>query len=102
MTAPNLYKTALVTLSSVRPRRTAFCYNGFMPQYRRAEIAGGTFFFAIVTFKLKPNNPVKHGLVKNVSDWLWSSFHRFMVKGYYEVNWGEMIGNTFEGMEVGE
>ena len=47
-------------------------------------------------------NPVKHGLVKNVSDWQWSSFHRFVAKGYYAKNWGEMIGNPFEGLEAGE
>jgi putative transposase len=33
-------------------------------------------------------NPVKHGLVKNVSDWEWSSFHRYVKMGYFDVNWG--------------
>ena len=33
-------------------------------------------------------NPVKHGLVKNVADWLWSSFHRYVELGQYEKDWG--------------
>ncbi|OGC07848.1 hypothetical protein A2V82_13855 [candidate division KSB1 bacterium RBG_16_48_16] len=34
-------------------------------------------------------NPVKHNLVKNVSEWKWSSFHRYKAKGYYPDGWGE-------------
>ena len=33
-------------------------------------------------------NPVKHGLVKRVRDWPWSSFHRFVKEGQYEIDWG--------------
>lgn len=33
-------------------------------------------------------NPVKHGLVKNVTDWEWSSFHRYVRLGLYDQNWG--------------
>lgn len=33
-------------------------------------------------------NPVKHGYVKIVSDWEYSSFHRFAEQGIYELNWG--------------
>ncbi|WP_370869430.1 transposase [Methylicorpusculum sp.] len=33
-------------------------------------------------------NPVKHGHVKNVSDWPYSSFHRYVRQGIYEKNWG--------------
>ncbi len=33
-------------------------------------------------------NPVKHGLVNNVKDWLYSSFHKFVKLGLYENNWG--------------
>ena len=32
-------------------------------------------------------NPVKHGLVKCVSDWPYSSFHRLVQKGVYPVDW---------------
>lgn len=33
-------------------------------------------------------NPVKHGLVKNVADWQYSSFRRFVRLGLYPANWG--------------
>jgi putative transposase len=35
-------------------------------------------------------NPVKHGYVKNPSDWAYSSFQRFVEKGYYHANWGAL------------
>ncbi len=44
-------------------------------------------------------NPVKHGLVKRVADWPWSSFHRFVKMGLYEPDWGpvedKVIGALF-------
>jgi putative transposase len=33
-------------------------------------------------------NPLKHGLVNQVSDWPWSTFHGYMKKGIYPVGWG--------------
>lgn len=33
-------------------------------------------------------NPVKHGLVKNVKDWEYSSFHKFVKNNLYDNNWG--------------
>jgi putative transposase len=33
-------------------------------------------------------NPKKHGLVANVRDWPWSSFHRFVTLGEHTLNWG--------------
>jgi putative transposase len=36
-------------------------------------------------------NPVKHGLVQNVCDWPWSSFHRYVRKGSYGLDWGAGI-----------
>ncbi len=33
-------------------------------------------------------NPVKHGLVNNVKDWKYSSFHKFVKQGFYENDWG--------------
>ena len=32
-------------------------------------------------------NPVKHGLVKSVADWPYSSFHRDVARGIYPSNW---------------
>ena len=33
-------------------------------------------------------NPVKHGHVQQVSDWPYSSFHRYVTKGVYVSDWG--------------
>lgn len=33
-------------------------------------------------------NPVKHGLVSQVADWPWSSFHRLVRQGVYPADWG--------------
>lgn len=33
-------------------------------------------------------NPLKHGLVKQVSDWPWSTFHQYVRKGFYPADWG--------------
>jgi putative transposase len=34
-------------------------------------------------------NPVKHGWVKRVRDWPYSSFHRYVRLGVYPLDWGE-------------
>ena len=33
-------------------------------------------------------NPVKHGYVKCVKDWVYSSFHKFVGDKFYDKNWG--------------
>jgi putative transposase len=33
-------------------------------------------------------NPRKHGIVRQISEWPWSSFHRFVLAGEYDLNWG--------------
>ncbi|KAA1260218.1 Transposase IS200 like protein [Rubripirellula obstinata] len=42
-------------------------------------------------------NPRKHGLVGQVKDWPWSSFHRFVDEGEYEADWG---GNAPDCMKT--
>ena len=32
-------------------------------------------------------NPYKHGLVRNVRDWPYSTFHRFVAAGIYSADW---------------
>ena len=32
-------------------------------------------------------NPLKHGLVKRVADWPYSTFHRLVEKGIYRQDW---------------
>ncbi len=36
-------------------------------------------------------NPVKHGLVKSVCDWPYSSFHQHVKKGWLETDWGDDV-----------
>jgi putative transposase len=33
-------------------------------------------------------NPVKHGYVTRPRDWRWSSFHRWVARGHYDIRWG--------------
>ncbi len=32
-------------------------------------------------------NPIKHKLVNSIKDWKYSSFHKFVKNGYYDINW---------------
>lgn len=36
-------------------------------------------------------NPVKHGLVQNVRDWEWSSFHQYVRMGWIDADWGSDV-----------
>jgi putative transposase len=48
-------------------------------------------------------NPVKHRLVRSVSEWQWSSFQRYVRMGYYPPGWGgDESKIKFNGMEFGE
>jgi putative transposase len=42
-------------------------------------------------------NPRKHRLVKRVRDWPWSSFHRFVAAGDYDLDWGGQEPETIQG-----
>jgi len=33
-------------------------------------------------------NPVKHGHCRQVSEWPYSTFHRYVEEGVYSLNWG--------------
>jgi putative transposase len=35
-------------------------------------------------------NPIKHGLVKELVDWRWTSFHKYLKDGYYDEAWGHI------------
>ena len=45
-------------------------------------------------------NPVKHGLVKRVIDWPYSTFHRYIKLGVYPEDWCGMV--EMDGGEFGE
>ena len=43
-------------------------------------------------------NPLKHGLVNNVKDWPYSTFHRYVKAGVYDERWGvglDFVEGTF-------
>ncbi len=42
-------------------------------------------------------NPLKHGYVRRVSDWPYSSFHRYVAQGVYPENWCGDIDMEVEG-----
>ena len=41
-------------------------------------------------------NPVKHGLTKAPGDWDYSSFHRYVDKGMYDIKWGAGVKMKFD------
>jgi len=45
-------------------------------------------------------NPVKHGWVKQVTDWPYSTFHHLVKKGVYTADWG--VGEKIASLDVGE
>jgi putative transposase len=47
-------------------------------------------------------NPVKHGYVKRVIDWPYSSFHRFMDNGIYSPDWGGINEEEINDVGFGE
>jgi putative transposase len=47
-------------------------------------------------------NPVKHGLVRRVCDWRWSSFHRYVKLGWYPNDWGGAVAPVVKEMVCGE
>ena len=68
-------------------------------RYRRTRSKGGTYFF---TEDLRRHveyihyNPVKHGLTKTPGDWDFSSFHRYVEKGMYDIKWGAGVKIKFD------
>ena len=45
-------------------------------------------------------NPVKHGLVRSVADWPWSSFRRSVERGWYAEDWGSELPAELGGVEL--
>ncbi|MFH1940488.1 MAG: transposase [bacterium] len=35
-------------------------------------------------------NPVKHGYVQKAVEWPWSTFHRYLTRGIYDPDWGDI------------
>ena len=47
-------------------------------------------------------NPVKHGKVRQVADWPFSSFHRLAAAGIYPPDWGSDPVDVGEAIDFGE
>lgn len=47
-------------------------------------------------------NPVKHGLVTTVSEWPYSTFHRFVRQGIYPPDWGAVNTKADQEARFGE
>lgn len=45
-------------------------------------------------------NPVKHGHVERPADWPWSSFSRFVARGWHEPGWGETEPEIIRGLDL--
>ncbi len=45
-------------------------------------------------------NPVKHGWVKHVKDWPWSSFHRYVRHGLLPIDWASTSQETLPVSEI--
>lgn len=62
-----------------------------MPDDRRAWHPGGTYFSSVNDFAARGDyvriNPVKHGLVKDVRDWPYSTFHDPRRREVYPADW---------------
>jgi putative transposase len=47
-------------------------------------------------------NPVKHGYVKRVADWPYSTFHRYVKGGVYTQDWAGNPEMNDDGDKFGE
>lgn len=47
-------------------------------------------------------NPLKHGLVAQVSDWPYSTFHRYAAEGVYPENWCGSVDKDLDDVGFGE
>lgn len=47
-------------------------------------------------------NPRKHKLVDRVRNWEWSSFHRFVELGQYDIDWGGTAPDGVDDDDWGE
>ncbi|RCA56012.1 transposase [Escherichia coli] len=45
-------------------------------------------------------NPVKHGWVKQVSDWPFSTFHRDVARGLYPIDWAGDVTDINAGERI--
>ena len=89
---PHLHRPEWVTASKRRHREGTVWQRRFWEHQIRDE-RDFTAHVDYIHF-----NPVKHGLVEQVSDWPYSTFHRYVERGIYGREWGAQ--DTF--VDIGE
>ena len=45
-------------------------------------------------------NPVKHGYTDRPSDWPWSSFSKYVQRGFYPLDWGTTEPSSVRGLDM--
>jgi putative transposase len=75
----------LATASRLRYRRRDVWQRRFWEHTLRDEVDYQNYFDNLHF------NPVKHGVVSNVSDWPYSSFHHWVKQAVYSMHWGSKI-----------
>nr|WP_201775976.1 hypothetical protein [Leptolinea tardivitalis] len=51
---------------------------------------------------MRSKSSSSYELVKRVTDWPWSSFHRYVRMGVYSEDWGGQVDGAFMDMPEGE
>ena len=76
-----------------------------MPNYRRAFIPGGTWFFTVNLLQRHGNDllvreiDLLRNTVRRVRDWPHSTFHRYVEAGIYPVDWCGDVDMAVRGDE---
>ncbi|HEX9883594.1 MAG TPA: transposase [Desulfobaccales bacterium] len=78
----NFHKMELMTDSKERHREGTIWQRRFWEHQIRDDADFERHFHYI------HYNPVKHGLVPQVRDWPFSTFHRYVEEGLYSLDWG--------------
>jgi putative transposase len=83
--------------------RYSMRWNWIKRQFTLRWLAQGENHFDYIHY-----NPVKHKYVTRPRDWPHSSFHRWVARGHYDINWGagytppQLPGDAGEGLEEDE
>ena len=82
--------------SRIRQRRRGVLQRRFWEHMLRDEVDYPRHFDYI------HYNPIKHGYVESVKDWPYSTFHRWVKRGVYPLDWGstphEIMG--FDDLDI--
>ncbi|MBX2942780.1 MAG: hypothetical protein KF860_10565 [Cyclobacteriaceae bacterium] len=69
----NLFNSYTKSFNKMYVRRGSL----FIPNFKRKEITRDSYFTSVIHYIHA--NPVKHGFVKQITNWPWSSYHGFLL-----------------------